>query len=232
MPLRVGRRGCCLEIPPRCRDSFPTVPPRDVANGGLRAALLSSSPTGAYFAHKLGLAEGSRLRSLSTASDIKCLLEGRETRDDIPKISATALRRNICKLAPAASFLKDTVSDVVAFELLKDKGLPNLQEKLRTGSHEAQHVPAPKPIAPLPPLPLSLPVNSGQGPTSVTPLVPGVSRGTSSDFQLDLRPIPGGARGGRGGGGGISARLPPCRGRESTSDGSSGCGWRSDATPC
>jgi len=181
---------------PVSADLFSTVPPQDVTNGGSCVALLPSSPAGAYFAHKLGLAEGTRLRKLSTASDIKCLLENRGTRDDVSKITATALRRNILLLAPTAkSFLKETVNDIAAWELLKAKGLLNLQEQLRTGSHEAQAVPAAKTVAPLPPLPpsTSLPGSSGKAPATAVPLAVGFCRGSSSNFRLELRSTAGGA---------------------------------------
>lgn len=157
-------------------------------------ALLPSSSSGAFFAHKLDLAEGSRLRNLSGASDIKFVLESRGTRDDVSKLSATALRRNILLLAPAAkSFLKEAIADISAWELLKAKGLLTLQEQLRTSSHEAQGVPAAKTVAPLPPLPPTSPGDSGKGPVTVPPLAIGFSRGSSSSFALDLSSIAGSA---------------------------------------
>lgn len=85
--------------------------------------------------------------------------------------------RNIFLLPPAAkTFLKTAVSDFASWELLKAKDYLAFQEQLRTGSHEAQDVPAAKTAAPLPPLPPSFPGDSGKGPATAAPLAVGFSR--------------------------------------------------------
>ena len=163
-----------------------------MSEGGMHPALLPSSTAGAFFAHVLGLAEGRQLRSLRKAEDIQWVLQNRGTRDDLSKITANALLRNILMLAPAAkTFLKDTISDIAAWRMVKSKDYLAFQEQLRTGSHEVEHVPAAKTPDPLPPLPPSLPGSSGKGPATAAPL--GFSGGSNSNYELELSSIPGGA---------------------------------------
>lgn len=91
-----------LKMQPTSADLFSVVPTREVATGGVHESLLAKSPAGSYFAKKLGLRDGVRLRKLDTACDVTWILQDREARDNYPKIAANALLREIFLLAPAA----------------------------------------------------------------------------------------------------------------------------------
>lgn len=60
------------------------------------------------------------------------ILKDRGARDNFPKIAANALYRGIILLPPAAKgFIKDTVKDVAAWNMLKERDYFALQERLR-----------------------------------------------------------------------------------------------------
>lgn len=176
---------------PLSADLFSAATPRAVGTGEVNEALLPRSSAGVYVAHKLGLAEGKRLRSLTSACDVKWMLEDRGIRDDFSKISANALRRDILLLTPAAkAFLKNTVGDVAAWNMMKAKEFLELQEQIRTGSCEIQDAAAATIAPPLPPLPPGTPSGGNKDPAAAMPLAVDLHGGPSSKFQLDLRSIP------------------------------------------
>lgn len=115
---------------------------------------------GAFFASKLGLAPGRRLRRIDRASDVRLLLENRSVLSQPKALSVLALRNNLLLVGSAATnFRKAVVKDMGAWSLLKAKGYLNLQESLRTG---ASRVPEGLQMSAtvcdpvqLPPLPLS-----------------------------------------------------------------------------
>lgn len=147
-----------LRAQPASTGMFSAALPDAVGTGGLSKSLLPAAPTGVYFAARLGLREGMRLRNLDSAVDISWLLQDRGARANYLKIAANALSREILLLSSAAKcFLKDTIKTTAAWDLLKEKGYLQLQEGLRSGGNVAWlnglTVLQPTPLPPLPSIP-------------------------------------------------------------------------------
>ena len=76
------------------------------AKGGLHASLAPTAPAGVYFAQRLGLVEGKRLRNLSNTCDVSWMLAERNILDQDAKMTARALRHDVLSLGPAAKRFK------------------------------------------------------------------------------------------------------------------------------
>ena len=139
------------------------------------ASMLLMAPTGEYFARMIGLCERTRLRSLSTASDIEWLLQHTGCRDQFPLITADALRRRVLYLGPAANmFAEGAAKLVLVWSKLRSKDKEHLQpmERLRNGSYRpCDDVVAIVPPSVLPPLPQSDASTSNNGWVAAEPLL-------------------------------------------------------------
>lgn len=164
---------------------FAATSARASAKGGLHASLAPTAPAGVYFAQRLGLVEGRRLRNLNNACDVSWMLADRSILDQDAKMTARALRHDVLLLGPAAKrFVKDAVRDSAAWTELKRKEYPQLQQRLRCGSHQTRDefatVAAPQP------LPALSTTTSKDGQATAVPLTAGFWRGPSPQVVLRL----------------------------------------------
>ena len=122
----------------------------------------------------LGLREGKRLRTLSTANDVEWLLQHPGCRNQYPHITALALRRDVLLLASAAKkFVEGAAKDVALWSVLRspDKDYLELMERVRSDAYEpCDDVGTIVPPHALPPPPQNAARTSNDGRAAAGPL--------------------------------------------------------------